>query len=205
MNRSVPHTAVHCCALPHIAFHCLSLPLTASHCLSHCLSLPLTLPCTASHCLSLPLTLPFNTTHCCSLPLAVLSLPFHCDSADQLTDAQHEGRHRWRAVRTKPGSLDLLRSTALCCSRALYCSLLLSGAFGLVAADTVTLPAAPATSQTSTEEMIQPCLIHPHCHLFGCSYVANQHIAYLDCMLTDVPNFVFVTGYFQVSLCTRVE
>jgi len=39
----------------------------------------------------------------------------------------------------------------------------------------------------------------------GAPYVAADHICYLDCMLTDVPNFIFVTGYFQASWTLKAD
>ena len=39
----------------------------------------------------------------------------------------------------------------------------------------------------------------------GQPYVAQRHLCYLDCMLSDVPNFAFVTGYFQASWTLKAD
>merc|ERR1712196_7206 len=39
----------------------------------------------------------------------------------------------------------------------------------------------------------------------GKPYIAADHICYLDCMLSDVPNFAFVTGYFQASWTLKAD
>merc|ERR1712151_797673 len=39
----------------------------------------------------------------------------------------------------------------------------------------------------------------------GEPYVANAHKVYKDCMMSDVPNFVFCRGYFQASWTLKVD
>ena len=39
----------------------------------------------------------------------------------------------------------------------------------------------------------------------GEPYVGSERVAYMDCMLTDVPNFAYVTGYFQASWTLKAD
>jgi monooxygenase len=39
----------------------------------------------------------------------------------------------------------------------------------------------------------------------GEPYVGSEKVAYMDCMLTDVPNYAFVTGYFQASWTLKAD
>lgn len=44
-----------------------------------------------------------------------------------------------------------------------------------------------------------------HVSVDGKAYVARDHHIYKDCMLTDVPNFAFCTGYFQASWTLKAD